>query len=214
VDLLRGKPRTAMIAGSAVVFNHATQIQTPLNARPAMVTLDLLLLGNPVSSPGQTLIRTSALKHLGGFRSCIWGVDDWDLWMRVTQLGAIEMFPRVALYYRCHVGNASRDVCRMLLNAHTVLARNLLLIPKPKRGLVKRDAYSSLYRNLGRPTLRALWQQTGRRRLFLVWSSIRCLAPFIWEAWQNSALARILAKDMIMGLRGGIFTSHSRTVPS
>ena len=45
--------------------------------------------GNPFGSPGQTLIRKSALTSIGGFDSEIWGADDHDMWIRLMSQGRL-----------------------------------------------------------------------------------------------------------------------------
>ena len=72
---------------------------------------------NHIRSPGVTLIRTEALRAVGGFDDTIWGVDDWDLYLRLSCIGEFSYLPRLALYYRTHESNASHDILRLHKNA-------------------------------------------------------------------------------------------------
>jgi glycosyltransferase involved in cell wall biosynthesis len=77
-----------------------------------------------IQSPGQTLIRRSALEQAGGFDTNIWGVDDWDLWLRLARVTHFKFVPRVSLIYRRHQSNASINFYRMYLNANKVIRKN------------------------------------------------------------------------------------------
>lgn len=75
-------------------------------------------------SPGQALIRTSALRELGGFDTSVWGSDDWDLYIRLSALGEFRYVERIALHYRVHAGNASGDALRHVANHYRVLRKH------------------------------------------------------------------------------------------
>ncbi len=72
---------------------------------------------NQIVSPGQCLIRRSALAALTGdpfdTRPALKGCDDWDLWLRLAEGGRFLFVNQLALRYRVHGGNASRDVFQM-----------------------------------------------------------------------------------------------------
>jgi glycosyltransferase involved in cell wall biosynthesis len=91
----------------------------------------LFLTGNWITSPGQTLICRKALLGVGGFDSTIWGVDDWDLYIRLARTGHFVASERVALWYRVHAGNASADAERMATNMLTVQRRHVGRLPRP-----------------------------------------------------------------------------------
>ncbi len=57
------------------------------------------------------------LRRVGGFDPDLWGVDDWDLYLRLAREGEFQYVDRVALYYRLHEGNASRSALRHAENA-------------------------------------------------------------------------------------------------
>jgi GT2 family glycosyltransferase len=80
---------------------------------------------NPIGSPGQTLVRRSALETIGGFDPTIWGVDDLDLWIRISKVGPLEMHQKPSLHYRLHPANASANRTAMLNNLQKVLKKNL-----------------------------------------------------------------------------------------
>jgi hypothetical protein len=75
-------------------------------------------------SPGQALIRTAALRRVGGFDRGVWGSDDWDLYIRLAGHGRFVHRRRLALYYRRHEHNASRDAVRHVRNHLKVMAKH------------------------------------------------------------------------------------------
>ena len=99
-------------------------------AAPSEPLLEAFLTRNRIQSPGQTLIRASILKQIGGFDPDIWGADDWDLWLRLAAATEFAFREEPALIHRRHAGNASRHFLRMHANAHKVLRNHLGSFPR------------------------------------------------------------------------------------
>lgn len=74
----------------------------------APTTFSVLAYANHILTPGQVLIRRSALRAVGPFDPVCRPADDWDIWLRLSRLGDIAFVNRVVLRYRVHEGNASR----------------------------------------------------------------------------------------------------------
>lgn len=72
-----------------------------------------LALFNPISTPGQVLIRRSALDRVGSFDSQAKPAEDWDLWLRLAVLGPLGYLPRAVIDYRRHGDNASAQLSKM-----------------------------------------------------------------------------------------------------
>jgi glycosyltransferase involved in cell wall biosynthesis len=110
-------------------------------------------LGNPFTSPGQVIIRKSALDVVGGFDEAIWGVDDLDLWIRLSRIGEIRQYEYMALYYRVHDANASLDLEKMARNTELVIRKNLLLSAEEDKAKFERAGYRFLFRCAGKKLL-------------------------------------------------------------
>jgi len=54
-----------------------------------------------------SIIRTSALRKIGGYRSKFRNSLDYDLWLRVSEIGKIENIPQDLLLYRRHSSQIS-----------------------------------------------------------------------------------------------------------
>ena len=76
-------------------------------------------------SPGQALMRTTAVRSAGGFDPAIWGSDDWDLYLRLAREGEFFYDPRVCLHYRVHAANASRRAVQHAANHLKVVRRHI-----------------------------------------------------------------------------------------
>lgn len=92
---------------------------------PSGKVTESFLVKNHIISPGQTLIRLDTLRSIGGFDEQIWGVDDYDLYIRLSKLGNFAYSPYCSLFYRQHAANASRNVSRMYQNARKVRRKHL-----------------------------------------------------------------------------------------
>jgi glycosyltransferase involved in cell wall biosynthesis len=72
-----------------------------------------LALQNPISTPGQVLIRRDALNRVGKFDTHAKPAEDWDLWLRLSLLGPFRYLPETVIDYRRHAANASSQLSKM-----------------------------------------------------------------------------------------------------
>lgn len=133
VEAMRRDPNVVLVYGEDQRVDAGGNAMPPAPRRgykrPAGRVYDDFLEGCWIASPGQTLIRKSALEKVGGFDASIWGSDDWDLYLRLARVGAFACENRIALHYRVHGANASGDVLRHLAG-HDAAARK-----HPARGM-------------------------------------------------------------------------------
>jgi len=83
LNLLRSSPEAIVSVGAAVSFpveGVATTRTVPISGNVRCE----FLKGNWITTPGQTLIRRPAILEVGGFDPRFWGVDDWDLYLRLA----------------------------------------------------------------------------------------------------------------------------------
>jgi glycosyltransferase involved in cell wall biosynthesis len=117
VASLQQCPEAVMVFGDCCLCEN-NKIQLSL---PTFVPLDhrssgqrefqqRLTVANPIRSPGQTLIRRSALEAIGGFDEALRGPDDWDLHLRLAQVGPILYQNRLALKCMPDAAKWSRNI--------------------------------------------------------------------------------------------------------
>ena len=130
--LLRARPDAVLAYGFARPTNGEPW-RYPEPPGPDGQVRQRLLDGNFILSPGQTLVRAAAMRQVGAFDPAIWGADDWDLHIRLAAIGEFAYEERIALHYRMHATNASRNIPRMFANACRVLHKHLGRWPLPGR---------------------------------------------------------------------------------
>jgi len=64
------------------------------------LTFNALVLQNCIKSTGQMLVKSDALRRLGPFDGAAFPVDDWDMWIRLSLMGEIQLVDRIVLDYR------------------------------------------------------------------------------------------------------------------
>jgi glycosyltransferase involved in cell wall biosynthesis len=65
-----------------------------------------LFESSPVAHPA-VMFRREIVNHIGGYRSFL--PEDWDLWVRLRQIGPIHNLRERVLNYRVHAGQLSRE---------------------------------------------------------------------------------------------------------
>lgn len=147
-----GRPETINAAGEPVTAldGHGEPLWL-LSPGPGGDVWERFVERNRIISPGQCLIRRGALLAVvsGGtadapFDAMLGGCDDWDLWLRLAENHPFLSVDRVALRYRMHSSNASRDLLHMrrstlaLYDKHVRRHRN----DPARRSVVARTRFS------------------------------------------------------------------------
>jgi glycosyltransferase involved in cell wall biosynthesis len=126
IETLRQEQDAILVYGSCAFLGAGIESRWPVGDAPSGYVFEHFATGSAgIGSPGQTLIQRTALAQIGGFDEDIWGVDDWELYLRLARLGRFVYRDRVALWYRRHASNASRDFSRMYLNCLKVFNKHL-----------------------------------------------------------------------------------------
>ncbi len=84
-----------------------------------------LVCKNPIVSPGQALIRRSAMDKAGPFDPQVVPSDDWDMWLRLSLQGGLAFVDEVVLGWRDHGANGTHR--RRQLEASAAAVRTKLL---------------------------------------------------------------------------------------
>lgn len=133
LDVLEQNPEVVLVYGEDIRVDGQGHPLPPTPRqrykRPSGEVHGDFLEGCWIASPGQTLIRRRALEQVGSFDTSIWGSDDWDLYLRLAQIGRFHYENRPALLYRVHGGNASRNILRHLAGHDAAAAKH------PARGI-------------------------------------------------------------------------------
>ena len=132
VNALKEAPESVLVYGYRDTFGTEELPRKPGEIAPSGKVWAAFLQDNCITSPGQTLIRTADLQKIGGCDASLWGVDDWDLYIRLAKQGDFIYEYRSALHYRVHFSNASKNSRKMYQNSCRVLYKHLGRVPKPR----------------------------------------------------------------------------------
>ena len=177
VAALRADPAVVVSYGYATLFGRPDDPGFPRNGAPTGDVRADFLRGCWMTSPGQAVMRTAAVRAVGGFDPSLWGTDDWDFYIRLAGRGPFVYLPRRSLFYRSHADNASRDTWRMYVNCQRLLAKHCGRLPRPS---TVRD-----------------WVRL--RRWITGYAVTRCFdqADELWRTGRRGAAARLWTKALI-----------------
>jgi glycosyltransferase involved in cell wall biosynthesis len=91
-------------------------------------TFASLVFSNCLFTPGQTLIRRSALEAIGPLDPETAPCDDYDLWLRLCASGEMAYCDRVVLGFRKHDNNQSRKIA-LMKQKDRLVRRKLFAMP-------------------------------------------------------------------------------------
>lgn len=113
---------------------------------PPLADPSVLLLGNPLPVHG-VLVDRAWLKRVGCFDESLRACEDWDLWLRLAQVGCpFTTFQRVVCAYRMHEGQMTRQPERMRTAMLRVLDKVYSTPDLPANWQAQQDkAYATAY---------------------------------------------------------------------
>jgi hypothetical protein len=76
-------------------------------------TIESIALANHICTPGQVLIRRRALNATPFDPRLSGPVEDWKLWLHLSDRGPMAFVDKIVIDYRVHDGNASAALSRM-----------------------------------------------------------------------------------------------------
>lgn len=152
-----------------------------------------LFSGNPFVSPGQLLFRASSLIDINGFDEDIWGLDDLDLYMRLSLKGDIIKKSKLSLWYRKHESNASLDIERMFKNSGLLITKNSVINGESSKKLVS-VGHKWLHKYLGRKIIDQIKGHTKRLEI----SKAAKLLQLIGKVYSTSLLHNFELQKMIL----------------
>lgn len=124
VALMAANPALAGAGSQAIRINAEGREIGPFSVpADASSISDQLLLRNPFIHPTM-ILRKSAVGAVGGYRSCCAYAEDYDLWLRLAERGALTNLAEPTLWFREHASQTSRKK-RLAQRAATALARQL-----------------------------------------------------------------------------------------
>jgi glycosyltransferase involved in cell wall biosynthesis len=143
----------------------------------------LLFVGNCLS-PSAVTVRKAKLEQVGGFRedACFNTVEDYDLWLRLSQVGRFHFLETVLGQYQMVERGASNKIAYHHANLEALLRDHFSRLPK-------NGALSLLKRQK-----RLAWSWRVAARALLTQGDASAAGPYAWRAlkgypldWKNAA---------------------------
>jgi glycosyltransferase involved in cell wall biosynthesis len=201
IDFLDANPHVGMVGGTLQAIDENDSFRWKGTFTP-VIDFETLFAANPFLSPGQTLIRANLLKQLGGMNPTIWGADDWDLWFRIAKASKIVMVDRLALYYRLHPGNASKQTARLLRAACETLEAHLRDVAPRDRGRLRTGSHRTLYAGFGSLLVRGAKGQLRHGQLSAAMKSMKELLPLWYGILLDNRIRAQFVRDLLTGKPG------------
>ncbi len=201
VEYLRTHPEVGMIAGTVTIIDAEDRVLRQAGA-PGCMTIETLFRKSQLISPGQALFRASILRDIGGFNPLVWGADDWDLYLRLAHATRLVIEDRVALFYRKHSTNASRNAGRMLKNMLIVAEQHLKAVPGERRRECRKNALAFICNYAARPLLADFRGELRCGNLIKAYEVWKKLVPLIAQIKHEPRLSRWLL--------GGLFRTTNQ----
>ena len=99
----------SLTIGDVNIFSPLFEV-LPLLHKAAVTKEELITKGNSITC-SSVLVRTEAIKKAGCFDEDIKlkAIEDYDLWIRLSDVGEFGFIPRIHSYYRIHKSQSSSD---------------------------------------------------------------------------------------------------------
>ncbi len=150
-------PECVLIAGPVISINEngeprKTIFNNSQHGRWGIVDrhCERLAVGNFVPFPS-VVVRRAAYEAVGGFAPKMRFCFDWEMWVRIAQLGPIGLMHEAKAYYRAHSGRATVAEAitgNSLRESLATIKLALALLPRHERLRIRETAFAELAKNV------------------------------------------------------------------
>jgi glycosyltransferase involved in cell wall biosynthesis len=103
-----------LVYSGHLTVDHERRLTGVSQAPPAQAVRDGMDRFNFVGCPSRVVLRTDAVREVGGFDGRLAVIADWDLWVRVIARHGFVCCPDLLVGYMLHPGNMHLDADRLL----------------------------------------------------------------------------------------------------
>lgn len=100
VSALEAHPQAGLVYSQLVIVVEGQRLLFPEGPAPSGSLFRRLLFVNLCGNPGVPLVRRDALEKVGGFSEDVSGVEDYDLWLRLSYSVPFIYVPGAVAVYR------------------------------------------------------------------------------------------------------------------
>jgi alpha-1,3-rhamnosyltransferase len=122
VDFMQSNIEYGMCYGNTIQFDNHNNIKKKKvkNPKSGFIFNDLIFRCF-VTAP-TAFIRSEVLNDLGGFDNDSW-MEDWDMWLKISEKYKIAYIDEYFTYYRLHNANISKNIVKMHEAGDYILAK-------------------------------------------------------------------------------------------
>lgn len=150
VEEMNHRPTLLVLGGAIQLVDCSGEVvfhPTPVVGNE-VVQHEALAGRTPICHPA-CMMRTSAIRSVGGYRSETWPAEDLDLFLRLGEQGELDNLSDIVLNYRLHAASISASRAQDQLDKMHVVCEEAAT----RRGSVSRSADHELFDELVRDAL-------------------------------------------------------------
>lgn len=109
--LEKNKEVVAVFGGVVLIDESNEQIDVKLGGGQFYSFEDIILHNYNLPAPTQ-MIRLNSMRKIGGYNPTLF-IDDWYIWLKLSQIGSIYTLSNTLCLYRMHSNNSSKNIIKM-----------------------------------------------------------------------------------------------------
>ena len=121
VGLIEKRPSLGIVYCNSLKVDEYDEVFGELKGAKRGNLFHDLLSSNCLGPPSGVLVAKGVFERSGYFDENLTALEDWDLWIRVSQLYEIDFVDRPLVRYRVHSDNMSSDIVNMQRSTFAVL---------------------------------------------------------------------------------------------
>ena len=120
IGLFEGKPSLGLVYCNSFIVNEKDEVQGEMRGSKRGAIFNEVLSSNCLSPPSGVLVSKKVVAEAGYFDETLTALEDWDLWIRVSQLCDIDFVDQPELD---HSSSCSAERFRPTINIRTTGTR-------------------------------------------------------------------------------------------
>jgi hypothetical protein len=145
VNFIKQYPDVVAVAGHIKCFSNSTEFSEE-HLRSGEITHNSLVTREDIKSKrfwacpicsGTVLFSRKAAMEVGGYRLKFKIAYDYDLWMRLWQIGDIDILPQIIYHYRINSGSLSHSNWKETVNELQWISTSAIRRLHIKEGIIK-----------------------------------------------------------------------------
>lgn len=169
VEFLESNKEVVVVFGGVILINESNEhIEINAGAGQFYSFEDIILHNYNLPAPTQ-MIRSESLREVGGYSPTLF-IEDWYMWLKLSQLGSIYALNNILCHYRMHYDNSSKNIIKMNGARLDVLAvfKDSILYEESLKRTKWLNSYEYFIVHRKATTLLNLWKLNPKKTSLLI----------------------------------------------